>query len=153
MATVRSPRRLYLIDEITIKNSAGTGTRPCIAKLKQAVAEFLGMVPLEYNDAIFDGVFDGSGTNAGAKFRKKIGGFKDAAYTLIAVESFLVSEIVYNRDTKVITRPETSFRSLTIGLPVGHTVNEVVDWIGNTSALDEIGYLVTPAGHKIPISS
>lgn len=153
MATVRSPRRLYLIDEITIKNSAGTGTRPCVAKLKQAVAEFLGMTALEYNDAIFDGVFAGDGTNVGAKFRKKIGGFRDAAYTLIAVENFEIEEIVYNKDTKTITRPTTNFRSLTIGLPIGHTVNEVVDWIGTTSAIDEIGYLVTPAGHKIAINT
>ena len=160
MPPIRSPRRLYLISQITVNiddvNNAidpvtGGTTRPIIAKIKEAVGEYLGLTPLAYNNAIFTGTFTGDGTNKDAKFRKNLGGFKDASYTLIAKDQFLIKEFVRAPITGNLSRVESDFKTITIGFPKGHSVTEVIKWLETSSKLPQIRALVTPAGHRVDL--
>lgn len=155
---VRSPRRLYLLDEITVNldddpnavDSPGGTTRPIIAKIKEGIGDYLGLTALEYNDPIFTGVFGGNGSNAGSSFRRNLGGFKVASYKLIAESFFTINEEYYNDDNEFIATT-SNFKSISIGMPKGHSVTEVIAWLQTTTRMSEIQSLVTPAGHKVDL--
>jgi hypothetical protein len=109
---IRSPRRLYLINSIevnievniddipdVIDRLPGDQTpqtkRPIVVKMKQGIGEYLGLVPLAYDNPLLSGVFEGSGLNQGQNFRKKLGGFKHGSYMLLPeVESFQVMKVM-----------------------------------------------------------
>lgn len=160
---IRSPRRLYLIDEITrdvdddpdaIDKLPGDTlpqtTVPIIAKIKESIGDYLGLTPLAYNDPIFTGVFGGEGLNTGAQYRKNLGGFRDASYTLVAETTFTITEKFYNDAGEFVTE-ENNFRTMTIGMPKGHSVTEIIAWLETTTALDSIRSLITPAGNTIDL--
>jgi hypothetical protein len=153
---IQSPRRLYLISQITVNQDdvenlidllPGT-TRPIVAKIKEAIGDYMGLTALKYNDPIFNGTFAGNGTNKGAKFRKTLGGFKDASYTLIAKDQFAINEFIKNPISGAITRKVKNFNSMTIGFPKGHSVTEVIKWLETTNKISEIRSLISPQGYR-----
>lgn len=155
MPPIRSPRRLYLISNVTanqddnkdgIDPATGGTTRPVIAKIKEAIGEYFGLTPMAYNDPLFTAVFGGEGTNSGATFRKRFGGFRDASYTFIAKDQFSISEIVTNPTTGATSRVTNEFKSITVGFPKGHSVTEIIKWLETTNKLSEIRYLRSPSG-------
>ncbi len=157
MPPIRSPRRLYLISTITVPIDdnpdaidpvAGGTTRPIIAKIKEAVGEYLELTPLTYNNPIFTGTFGGNGTNKDAKFRKNLGGYRDASYTLVANNQFSIREFVRNQTTGDVTRVTNDFKTITIGFPKGHSVTEVLKWLESTPKLSQIRAVISPAGHR-----
>ena len=160
---IRSPRRLYLINEIEVDvdddpdnidkapgDTLPQTTRPIIAKIKEAIGDYLGLEPLAYNDPIFTGVFGGNGLNTGATYRKVIGGFHDASYTLVAETNFSIVERFYNTEGEYTTETN-NFKTMSIGFPKGHSVTEVIAWLETTTKLSDIRSIITPAGHKVDL--
>lgn len=157
---VRGKRRLYLINAITVNvdddpdaiDPPGGTTRPIVIKMKKAIGDYFGLTPVLFNDPIFTGIFGGSGLNQGAEFRKRLGGFKDAAYKLIAETTFDLTEEITNPDgtTSTVNR---SYRSLTIGFPKGHSVTEVIDWLASLTNFDQINSIVSPHGYRTDLYS
>jgi hypothetical protein len=160
---VRSPRRLYRTNLITVDqddipdvidklpgDTTPQTTRPIIIKMKEGIGDLLGFKPLAWNDPIFDGIFKGTGLNKGAKYRKLLGGYRDASYTLIAETQFTVKEKFINSSGSFTTL-NTKFNTVSIGFPKGHSVNEVIKWLGTSTAFDQIAALRTPAGHRIDL--
>ncbi|MGL5936664.1 MAG: hypothetical protein ACRCZI_13705 [Cetobacterium sp.] len=134
-------------DDDAIDPATGGTTRPIIVRMKQAIGDYFELTPLAFNDPLFTGVFGGNGTNTGAEFRRRLGGFKDAAYTLIAESTFDLTERVRQADGSV-SNENRSYRSMTIGFPKGHSVTEVIDWLASTSRIDEIQALISPDGYR-----
>ena len=160
---VRGKRRLYLINSILVNldddpdnidtapdQTVDGATRPIIAKIKQPIGDYFGLTPLNYNDPIFNGTFAGSGLNQGAAYRRRLGGFREASYKLVAEDNFQINERV-DDGSGAITIVETLFKSVSIGLPKGHSVTEVLNWISNFDNFENIRTLVTPAGHGIDL--
>lgn len=161
---VRSPRRFYKINLITKDNDdlpdvidklpgdTTPQTRTAIVvKMKEGIGDYFGLKPVPWNDPIFDGVFKGDGLNKGAKFRKNIGGYKDASYTLISETLFNIQEKYYDKDLlgkDVLETPKTDFKTISIGFPVGHSVNEVITWLATLDNFDNILAVRTPAGKR-----
>lgn len=163
---IRGNRKIYKIDLIQanvddnpaiIDNlPAGTEvktTRSIFVKIKVPIAEWLGLTPLAYNDPLFTGTFAGNGLNKESKFRKRIGGFKEASYTLIADTFFQVNEQVVDLETGVVTRPLKNLKTMTIGFPKGHSVTEVIAWIASTGKLSEIRAIRSPSGVATDVST
>ena len=162
---VRGSRRLYLVDQIQVNlddnpdgtdeapaQTEGGSKRPIIAKIKEPIGNYFGLTPLDFDDAIFDGVFngkEGSG-NRGSKFRRRLGGFKVASYKFIAKTEFEITELVVNPDG-AYGEVTAFFKSVSIGLPKGHSVNEVIEWAKTFSNLENVRTLVTPKGHGIDL--
>lgn len=160
---VRSPRRLYRTNLITVDQDdipdvidklPGDATpqtrRPIIIKMKEGIGDFLGFTPLAWNNPIFSGVFAGNGLNQGASYRKLLGGYRDASYTLIAETQFTITEkFIDNSGT--FTTLESQFNTVSIGFPKGHSVNEVIRWLGTSTAFGQIAAIRTPAGHRIDL--
>lgn len=160
---VRGKRRLYLIGDIEVNlddnpdaidtapdQTVNGTTRPIIAKIKEPIGDYFGLTPLDYDNPIFTGIFEGEGLNRGSSFRRRLGGFRDASYTLIAEDNFQISERV-DDGSGAITIVESLFKSVSIGLPKGHSVVEVLDWIGSFDNFDNIRALRTPKGHEIDL--
>lgn len=160
---IRSPRRLYLINEITVdvdddpnvidKSPGDTTTqttKPIIAKIKESIGNYLGIEPLAYNDPIFTGVFGGEGLNKNATYRRVLGGFRDASYTLVAETNFEIVEQFYNNQGEYTTETN-NFKTMSIGFPKGHSVTEVIAWLETTDRLSDIRSIITPAGHKVDL--
>lgn len=149
---VRGSRRLYLLNEIQLREGTGENatTRAILAKIKQPIAEYFGLTPVNYNDPIFTATFGGEGGNAGARFRKNLGGFRDASYTLIAENNFQINERVDDGSGN-FTAVESLFKTVSIGLPKGHSVSEVIDWIATFDNFDNIRALRTPKGNRIEL--
>ena len=163
---IRSPRKIYKIELITkniddaqnlIDNlPAGTETStvtPIYVKMKVAIAEWLGLTPLAYNDPALTGIFAGNGLNNGASFRKRLGGFKTGSYTLIADTFFTVNELLVDVEAGTVTRPLKRVKTMTIGFPVGHSVNEVITFIASTGKLSEIRAIRSPSGAETDVST
>ena len=161
---IRSPRVLVELEEITanldddplVIDAAPTQTvdglkAPLFAKMKLGIAKFLGIEPVVWNDPRMLGVFGGEGLNKGAEYRRNIGGFRVASYTLIAKSKFLIEEEYYDKDTGVYTVNTGSFRTMSIGLPKGHSVHEFISLIASYNNFSEIAAIRTPAGRKIDI--
>lgn len=162
---VRSPRRFYKVDLIKADqdddpdvidklpgDTLPQTTRSIIVKMKEGIGKYLGLIPAAYNDPIFDGIFAGDGLNQGAKYRKNIGGYRDASYTLISETLFSIEEKFYDKalltgDTVLETRT-TNFKTVSIGFPKGHSVNEVITWLATLENFDNILAVRTPSGKR-----
>lgn len=156
---VRSPRRFYKINLIKRDNNDDPDvidklpgdttpqtTTAIVVKMKEGIGQYFGLTPAAWNDPIFNGVFQGNGLNKGAEFRKNIGGYKNASYTLISETYFQIKEKYY--EGELIVTPTTRFKTVSIGFPVGHSVNEVVKWLATLQNFDNILALRTPAGKR-----
>lgn len=162
---VRSPRAVYLItgmldnkddDPSKIDNLPGgtepKTTKPVYAKMKISTAEFLGLTPLASDNPAFQGTFGPGGLNAGAKYYKNIGGFREASYTIESKTTFSVNERIYNPATKTTTIVAKNFKSLSIGFPKGHSVTEFLAWIKTTTKIGNIQAVITPKGRRIDVA-
>ncbi len=163
---VRGPRALYRIlsiqenldddpaavDDAPDETEDGT-RRPIFALIKRPIGDFLGLVPIAWNDPIFTGTFQTTqgSLNEGSLFRRRIGGFRVASYTLIAVSTFEITELV-KQDNGEYEEVLTPFKSISIGLPKGHSVTEFINFMGTTGVLSQVATIKTPAGHGIPIA-
>lgn len=163
---IRSPRAIYRITGMTrnvddekaiIDNLPGSAvaktTAQVYAKMKESIGDFLGLTPLLYDDEAFVGTFKPGGLNAGYKFRRNIGGFREAAYTLIAKTTFPIVEIVYNKATKTYSTVNTNFATITIGFPKGHSVTEFISFLDSTGKTELVRAIRTPKGNRINLTS
>lgn len=165
MAAIRSYRLLYKIEGMT-SNSPNPGDgvpnlpgvvdppiqKPIYCLLKRSVGDWLGLVQVDWDDPMLTGTFGGNGGNKGSKYRKRVGGFRVAAYTLVAVNRFTVNEYVPQPNGDVIVVPGR-FRSLSVGFPKGHSVNEFITFLKTTSRIAEIAQIRTPNGRSIGVST
>lgn len=151
MATARSNRKLYKIDEITVtRNSGGTPTEePIVVKMKKSHADFLGLEPLSPDDDLLRGTFGGSGGNAGKEYVRRIGGFRELPFTLVSKTQFTLTT---NTDDPETTE-ETEWKSITIGFPKGAAVHEVIDWLLTLPVKNEIDALISPKGARHDFSA
>lgn len=154
---IRSPRKVYLLEGFT-KPTEGNpeGSSAVYVKMKKSIGDFLGMTPLPYNDPAWTGVFAGETGNGGATYRKRLGGYRAASYKFKAVSLFSITEYYLEKQTDGSYEYKTAaadFQSFSIGFPKGHSVSEVVTWIGNTDVVDQIEQIITPAGASIDISA
>lgn len=156
---IRSPRRLYEIEEI-VKNlddvpdavDPPNGTVSSIfIKMKEAIGEYLGLEPIAYGDPRMVGEFGGEGLNKGSLYRRNLGGFRVASYTLIAKTFFVVNEQYYDSVNKNLVQAQGKFRTMSIGFPKGHSVHEVVTFLGGANNFSNIAALRTPAGRRIDL--
>jgi hypothetical protein len=156
---IRSPRRFYKIDLIkrdvddipdVIDKLPGDTTpqttKSIVVKMKEGIGDYFNLVPAAWNDPIFDGVFLGGGLNAGASFRKNVGGFKAGSYTLISETLFSIQEKYY--EGNVIQTPTTLFKTISIGFPTGHSVHEVINWLATLTNFNNVAAIRTPAGQR-----
>jgi hypothetical protein len=152
---------LYLINQILVNNNddpddidtqAGNTTRPIIVKMKRAIGDYFGLTPLAFNDPIWTGTFGGNGLNTGSEYRRRLGGFKDAAYTIVAKNVFTLTERIVQADGTTADQTR-DYKSVTIGFPKGHSVTEFVDWLVSTTRLEEIAYIRSPRGYRTDIDA
>lgn len=156
MATVKSPRILVKIPEVTVtrKRQGQKVDEPVIVKMKASHAKLLGLAGLDGDDPILQGTFGGEGENKDYKFLRNLGGFRAKAFTLIARTSFSMENTVKNEDG-TDTIDEVPFRSIDIGFPSGVKVVEVYNWLRGLDAeiRDLIGYIRTPQGRKVDFTN
>ena len=161
---IRSPRVLVEIETMT-RNLKDNPDAPdqapsetedglktnVFVKMKKGIAQYLGFEPVAWNDPRLVGIFGGSGLNAGSQYQRQLGGYKVASYKLVAKSQFLIVEEYYNKLTKEYEFETSAFRTMSIGLPTGHSVHEFVTTISGSNNFDQIAAVVTPAGRKIDI--
>jgi hypothetical protein len=160
---IRSPRLIYEIDVITRNlddDPAAIDTAPTqtvdgtvsniYIKMKKAIGDYFGLEPLASNDPVFNGVFGGDGLNKGSSYRRNIGGFKAASYTLKAKTTFVLEEEYYDSIQGTVIQTNKAFRSMSIGFPTGHSVYEVFFWLNSLTNNDKIAAVVTPEGNRHP---
>jgi len=158
---IRSPRRLYEIVQMQVNldddpaaidlppgQTYAGDSRPLFVKMKQGIGDYLGLTPVPYNDTRLVGVFGGNGLNTGSPYRRRVGGFRDAAYTLIAKTTFVISETYFDPITKTVVQTNKQFRTMTIGFPKGHSVKEFVDFIATCDNFDKIQGYRSPKGRR-----
>lgn len=149
---ISGPRKLYKIDEIKVgENAAGTGGRSIVVKMKEPIAKYFGLTQLAYDDPLLIGTFGGTGPNAGFKYVKRLGGFRHQSFRLVANTSFFITERVrlpLGFGAPIIK----TYRSISIGFPLGVSVREFINWIASTDKISKIAYIVTPRGVSFPIS-
>lgn len=156
MATVRSSRVLVKIDAIKVKRGTGASAsqEAVVVKMKDSHRVFLSLVPLDGDDPILQGTFGGSGPNAGKKYLRNIGGFRERSFTLVAKTSFQMEDTVKNKDgtNTVSLKP---FRSIDIGFPRGVSVIEVFNWLRSQDpdVVAQISYIRTPAGRRVDFTN
>lgn len=138
------------IDAAPSETEGGT-MRPIFVKIKEAIGNYLGLTPIPVNDARFTGTFGGEGTNKGSKYRRNLGGFREAAYTLVAKTVFRVTERKPNQAGAGFVESIGEFSTMTIGFPKGHTVHEFVNFILSVPNADQISAIITPAGRRIDL--
>ena len=161
---IRSPRVLVEIETITSNlddNPDAIDTAPdqtadglkrnLFVKMKKGIANYLGFDPVAWNDPRMLGVFGGNGLNQGSEYRKNIGGFRVASYTLISKATFQIEEEYFDDNTGVYTIATNPFRTMSIGLPKGHSVHEFITTLAGANNFDNIAAIRTPAGRKIDI--
>lgn len=163
---IRSYRLLYKVEGMTsnnpnpgdaIPNLPGVVDppilKPIYCLMKRSIGEWLGLVPLPWDAEELTGTFGGNGGNKGSKYRKRLGGFRVASYSLIAVDRFTINEYVPVKDSNEIQVIPGQFRSLSIGFPKGHSVTEFVTFLKTTSRIAEIALVRTPSGRSFGIST
>lgn len=156
MATVRSPRILVKIDEVTVRRKrAGVNVQESVVvKMKQSHALLLGLEPLDGDDPILQGEFGGDSLNKDFKFLRNLGGFRARSFSLVARTSFSMRNIVKNSDgTDTITN--VPFRSIDIGFPAGVKIVEVFNWLRGLSpeVVSQIAFIRTPNGRKVDFTN
>jgi hypothetical protein len=151
MATARSSRKLYKIDEITVTRPGDPDPveEPIVVKMKKSHADLLGLEPLPPDDALLTGTFGGSGENAGKSYRRRLGGFRELPFTLEAKTEFTLTT---NTDDPTVTE-ETTWKTITIGFPKGASVTEVINWLLTLDAKSQINALITPRGQRHDFSA
>ena len=82
--------------------------------------------------------------------RKRIGGFRVASYTLLATTQFDITEYIKKDDGSYGTATK-KFRSISIGLPRGHSVNEFITFLVAAGKTANIRGIRTPSGRTIPV--
>ena len=160
-APIRSPRRIYELEGMTVNlddNPSATDEAPTqtvegtvrnvIVKMKQAIGDYFGLEPIPSNSPIMIGTFQGNGLNKGSQYYRNIGGFKVASYTFVAKSFFEINESYYEKETGLYIEAPRSFRTMTVGFPKGHSVNEVMFLLNSWDNNDKVSHLVTPAGKK-----
>lgn len=161
---IRSPRVLVEIETITrnlddnpdaidtAPNFTVDGTVASIfVKMKKAVANYLGLEPVAWNDSRLLGVFGGNGLNKGSYYERRLGGYKVESYTLISKSRFILQEEFYDRTNDTYVERQGRFRTMTIGLPKGASVHEFKTFLSGTNNWENIAAFVTPNGRKIDI--
>lgn len=161
---IKSYRLLYKLEGITdlepeppdgIPDLPGTTPvkviKPIYCLMKKSIGDFLGVVPLEWDAPELTATFGGNGTNKGSLYRKRVGGFRVASYTLVAVGKFTINEYVTQADGSIQPQPKL-FKTISIGLPSGHSVNEFVKFLKTRGVIDQVSAIRTPAGRSIPVS-
>lgn len=161
---IRSYRLLYKIDQITdlepeppdaIPDLPGTTPgkikKPIYVLMKRSIGDFLGLVPLDWDDPSLTGTYQGNGGNKGSLYRKRVGGFRVASYTLVAVGKFSINEYLLQPDGSVNETPKL-FKTISIGFPIGHSVNEFVTFLKTTGIIGQVAAIRTPAGRSVPVS-
>lgn len=151
MATARSNRLVYKIDEITVNRgtAAAPVLEPIVAKLKKSHADFLGLIPLASDDPLWTGTFQGSGANAGKEYLRQLGGFKENPFTLVAKTEF---SLTTNTDDPQVTET-TMWKTITVGLPKGATMLEFKNWIDTLAIRDQVKAIISPRGRRFPYSA
>lgn len=165
MAPIRSYRLLYKIDGMTSNNpNPGDAVpnlpgvvdppilKPIYCLMKRSVGDWLGLVHVPWDAEELTGTFGGESGNKGSKYRKRLGGFRVAAYTLVAVDRFTINEYVPQPNGDIDVIPG-KFRSLSIGFPRGHSVTEFVNFMKTTTRIPEIALIRTPNGRSIGVST
>lgn len=148
---IRGNRKLYKIPEIQVGEDAlGAGGRAIVVKMKEPIGDFLGLTQMSYNDPAFIGTYAGAGPNAGYKFIKRVGGFRESSFRVVAKTQFTIAEIVRKPDGSYAPENKT-FKSFSIGFPGGVTVREFIAWITGRGVNTQIDYIVTPSGVSHPI--
>lgn len=149
---IRSPRQLYRLNTIKVGEAAnGTGGSPIIVKMKESIGDWLGMQPLAYNDSALTGTFGTGGTNAGYKYRRRLGGFRHGSYTLVAKTTFRINELI-RQDDGTYDVDDKNFRTISIGFPAGHSVHEFITWLATTNRINEVSAIITPRGARVSIA-
>lgn len=161
---IRSYRLLYKLEGITdlepappdgIPDLPGTTpvkvSKPIYCLMKKSIGDFLGVVPLEWDAEELTGTFQGNGTNKGSLYRKRVGGFRVASYTLVSTGKFTINEYLVQKDGSIITTPKV-FKTISIGLPKGHSVNEFIKFLKTRGVINQVSAIITPAGRSIPVS-
>lgn len=163
---IRSPRAVYAItgmtsnvnDSTTVIDNLPGGTepkttKPVYCKMKISIGDFLGFTPLLSSDPIFIGTFKAGGLNAGAKYFKNIGGFREASYKVVSKGTFTINERVYDKTTKTTSTIAKNFKSFSIGFPKGHSVVEFITWLKTSSKIGLIQAVITPKGRRIDVGT
>ncbi len=164
MPPIRSPRRVYKIEQIrrnldddpdnidSAPDQTILGQSVFIyCKMKEGIGEYLGLTPLDYDAEEYRGVFGGNGLNAGSLYRRRIGGFRVASYKLVANSVFNITEKYYPEGSKQLTTQVNQFKTMSIGFPKGHSVWEVVNFLGTTGRIKDILRVIPPAGHAVDL--
>lgn len=165
---VRSPRYVYKISLIQVnidEDAANTDDapaeteagekRPIYVKMKKSIGDFLGLTPLPYTSTEWTGTFQAGQTdagNTGSKYRKRLGGFRVASYTIIAKTQFTLTEYVRQQNGTYIAQQKI-FKSLSIGFPTGHSVTEFIAFLTSTGVVEQVAQVRTPAGYSYHIAS
>lgn len=143
---IRGPRKLYKIDAIKVGEGPGaTGGRSIIVKMKEPIGDWLGMFPLPWNAPELIGTFGGTGPNAGYKYIRRLGGFRQSSFKIVSKTEFQIQELLKQPDG-VYSLSVRNFKSISIGFPKGVSVHEFVYWIGTTNKVSQISHIVTPSG-------
>jgi hypothetical protein len=156
MATVRSPRILVKVPQVTVrrKREGAAVNEPVIVKMKASHADLLGLDALDGDDPILQGVFGGDSLNKDFRYLRNLGGFRARAYTLIAKDKFQMKTQETNL-LGITTEVIVPFKSISIGFPAGVKVVEVFNWLRGLDAavVGKIAYLRTPAGRKVDFTT
>lgn len=173
---IRSPRKTYEIKTITrnlddhpdridspTDELPGNTDESIFVKIKLGIGDYLGLDPIAWNDPRLLGTFktddvdainpaQKGATNAGVTYHRNIGGFKQAAYTLIPVETFEIEEDFYDRASDKRVTAKKKFQSMTLGFPKGHKVWAFKYWLAAQENFETIRAFVTPAGKRINLN-
>lgn len=166
---IRSPRALYeirdfgvnyddnpdAVDEAPIETEGGD-VREMYAKIKTSIGDYLGLTPLPFDDPFLTGIFQSripedrpQAGNVGSRYRKRLGAFKVASYKLISKTVFEIEEQYYDSEAEEYVNQTANFKTMSIGLPKGHSVNEFIGWMLGWNNLENIAAIVTPKGRRI----
>jgi hypothetical protein len=149
---LKGPRELVQINQITEKDSDGN-YQPVIVAMKRGIREFFGLDRLPADDPILYGEY-ATGPNAGLTYRKRLGGFRQASYTIHFAGNVEINE--YSFENGTWTESTRQMQSITFGLPKGHSTHEVLSFIEQTvvatNGSENLRKLRTPEGNSYDIS-
>ncbi len=140
---IRGRRILVEIPEI-LDNQTPT-PQPIIVKMKRGIAEYFALQQIPSDDARLRGVFAGTGSNAGATYQSRKGGFRYRSFKFLAKTQYAITEYYYDAQNNPVNTI-SNFKTMSIGFPKGVTVNEVLDWLLTKTNVDETEFIVSPAG-------
>jgi len=152
MTPLKGQRELVKINQITRKDKNGNNVA-VIAEMKRGIREFFGLDVLPADDPILYGTYQ-AGPNQGKTYRKRLGGFRQGSYTIEFAGDVSVNEYEFQNGSW--TQTSRQMKSVTFGLPYGHSTHEVLSFIEKTivanSGSDNLSKLRTPEGNSYDIS-